>query len=111
MLKPYIWCMDRFQHLQNLLAAEPEDSFLNYALALEYSNKNELITAIELIEKVLQRDEHYLGAYLQLGGLYEKTAQVDKAKVIYEKGISIAHLQKNRKAKGELTMALELLDD
>lgn len=103
--------MDRFKQLQQLLADEPADSFLNYALALEYAKNNELQQAITIIEQVLHRDPNYLGAYLQLGGLYEQTLHFDKAAELYKKGIDVAQKQRNTKAKGELCTALDLLAD
>lgn len=50
-----------------MLKNEPNDSFLNYALALEYGKLENVKKAIELIEALLVRDEEYLGAYYQLG--------------------------------------------
>lgn len=54
--------MQRLAKIQEMLMQEPEDSFLNYALALEYAKTANLKKAIELIENVLKRDENYLGA-------------------------------------------------
>ena len=65
----------RLQHIQEMLKNEPEDSFLNYALALEYAKVDDVKKAIELIEKLLLQNENYLGAYYQLGKYYEQIEQ------------------------------------
>jgi Tfp pilus assembly protein PilF len=103
--------MSRLQQLQQMLLDEPNDSFLNYALALEYAKEDNLPQAIKIIEEVVQRDENYLGAYYQLGKLYEQQNLSERAIVTYQKGISIAKAQNNKKAQGELNEALWMLED
>lgn len=94
-----------------MLKDEPNDSFLNYALAIEYAKAGDIKKAIELIEALLKRDSTYLGAYYQLGKYYEQTEQVQMAVNTYNKGIIIAQQQKNRKAEGELKEALMMLEE
>ena len=94
-----------------MLKSEPADSFLNYALALEYAKINDVRKAIELLEALLARDENYLGAYYQLGKYYEQLDQKNKAVETYQNGASIAQKQKNKKAVGELNEALWMLED
>ncbi|MCW3084820.1 MAG: tetratricopeptide repeat protein [Bacteroidetes bacterium] len=103
--------MSRLQQLQQMLQDEPNDSFLNYALALEYAKENDLSQAISIIEKIVERDENYLGAYYQLGKLYEQQNLSEKAISTYHKGITIAKAQNNKKAQGELNEALWMLED
>lgn len=101
----------RIEQLQEMLREEPLDPFLNYAIALEYAKIGEVQKGISIIEEILQRDEDYLGAYYQLGKLYEESGHAEKAIVVYQKGMEIAKKQKNNKTYGELNTALMLLDD
>lgn len=101
----------RLLQIVNMLKDEPHDSFLTYALALEYVKMKELNKAIEIIERLLNRDENYLGAYYQLGKLYEETAQTDKAIATYTKGIMIAGKQNNKKTLSELQQAIFLIEE
>jgi tetratricopeptide (TPR) repeat protein len=101
----------RLQQIQEMLINEPCDSFLNYALAIEYAKLNDVKKAIEIIEALLKHDENYLGAYYQLGHYYEQLEQPDTAIKIYNKGIAIAKLQNNKKTLGELNEALWMLED
>jgi len=103
--------MSRIDQLQEMLKEEPTDSFLNYALALEYAKNNDIPKSITIIEEIIQRDENYLGAYYQLGKLYEQLSNNAKAISTYQKGIDIAKAQNNRKAQGELNEALWMLED
>lgn len=101
----------RIEQLKKMLETEPDDSFLNYALALEYAKINDLGKAIGLIEAIISRDKNYLGAYYELGKYYELSSQPERAIDIYKKGIEIALQQKNRKAQLELNEALLQLQD
>jgi len=103
--------MSRLSQIEEMLKTEPNDSFLNYALALEFAKANEVHKAIELIENVLLREENYLGAYYQLGKFYEQIQDLPKAIATYTKGIVIAKSIKNNKALGELNEALWMLED
>lgn len=89
-----------------MLLKEPDDAFLNYALALELVKNNEIQKAILILEEVLKKDEHYLAGYYQLGKLYEQTRQKEKAMDTYGKGSQIAKQQKNTKTLNELNEAL-----
>ena len=101
----------RFKRIQEMHKAEPNDSFLSYALAMEYALAGDVKKAIQLIEALLERDENYLGAYYQLGKYYEQSEQIEAAMAIYKKGIVVARKQKNRKTEGELNEALLMLED
>jgi len=103
--------LQRIQHIQEMLKNDPNDSFLNYALALEHAKVGDINKAIELIEQLLSRDENYLGAYYQLGNYYEQVDKLQMAVTTYKKGISIAELQKNKKTAGELNEALFMLEE
>jgi tetratricopeptide (TPR) repeat protein len=103
--------MSRLSQIEEMLKTEPNDSFLNYALALEFAKANDVNKAIELIENVLLREENYLGAYYQLGKFYEQIQNLPKAISTYTKGIVIAKSIKNNKALGELNEALWMLED
>ena len=101
----------RLSQIEEMLKNEPNDSFLNYALALEYAKLENVKKAIELIEALLIRDEEYLGAYYQLGKYYEEIQNQEMAISTYKKGVSLAQKKKNNKALGELNEALWMLED
>ena len=103
--------LSRLDTILEMLKSEPNDSFLNYALALEYGKELLIKKAIATIERLLIHDEKYLGAYYQLGKYYEENKQDTEAITTYKKGIEIAKQQQNRKTEGELNEALFLIED
>ena len=94
-----------------MLKAEPEDEFLNYALAIEFEKSGEINQAIKQLQGMIEKNENYLAAYYKLGKLFEEVSKNEDAKVIYAKGQEIAKQQNNKKAFGELAEALWMLED
>lgn len=101
----------RLHQIEKMLEKEPNDSFLHYALALEYARNGNTEKSIGLLENLLLKDVNYLGAYYQLGKYYEQTGQMKKAADTYSNGIIIAKTRNDRKTLGELNEALMLLED
>ncbi len=102
---------NRIEMLKEYLKDDPDDTFSNYALALEFMKLNETEHAVEILEKILKMDEHYLATYYQLGKVYEKAARIEDAKTVYQKGIEIAIQQKNQRTRNELQSAFDSMGE
>jgi tetratricopeptide (TPR) repeat protein len=101
----------RVEQLQKMLLETPNDSFLIYALALEWIKQNKINEALEAFEKLTINAPDYLATYLFYGNLLTEVNQPIKASEMYNKGIQVAKSQKNNKAAQELNQALLFLDD
>lgn len=100
----------RQELILSMLEKEPNDVFLNYALAMEYLAVADEPQAEAQLQKVLAIDAHYLPCFYQLGQLKEKQSQTDEAIGYYKQGIEMAQAQHNTKALGELKEALWMLE-
>lgn len=94
-----------------LLEKNPDSSFLHFALAKEYESENNSVSAISTYEKLLSIDPTYTGAYYHLGKQYILLNDVDKARIIYRKGIEICIAANANHDAGELRAALEDIDE
>jgi tetratricopeptide (TPR) repeat protein len=103
--------MNRIEAIENMLAENPSDCFLQYALALEIAKAGDIELAIEKTERLLQNDPEYLGAYYQLGVWHEQLENFDKAITSYQSGIVLAKKVGNTKTANELEQALWLIED
>ena len=103
--------LSRKEQLLNMLEGEPNDVFLNYALAMELVSTNELKEADEQLKKVISLTADYLPCFYQLGQLNEKLGNNDIALTYYKQGVDIAKSQNNNKALGELNEAIWMLED
>jgi tetratricopeptide (TPR) repeat protein len=99
----------RIEQLQEFLKEDSNDSFLKYALALEYVRVAEYETARDCFLKLITDDENYVASYYQLGKLYESLNDLEKAIEIYKKGIKIAKNSENKKTLLELQEAYSML--
>jgi tetratricopeptide (TPR) repeat protein len=101
---------ERLKQIQDMLEKEPDDDFLNYALAVELEVVGDQTKAIGQLEKLLKRNPSYLGAYYKLGKLLEESGSEAKALEVYNKGLQLAQKQDNKKAAGELSEAIWMLE-
>ena len=101
--------MDRIEKLKELLKANPSDSFLQHALALENIKLGNDEEGRKLFEAILDREPGYVGTYYHLAKLLERTGATDEAIKIYEKGMEEAKKAGENHAYGELRGAYEEL--
>lgn len=100
--------LSRKENLLGMLADEPEDAFLHYALGLEYAAENKYTEALRYLRRTVELDEAYTAAYYQLGKLYAYLDLVDVAKTYWEKGLALALLAKDHRTAAEFR---EMLDE
>ena len=102
----------RIEQIKVFLLDSPNDTFLNYALAIEYLgiNKNDL--AKEIFEKLISNSPDYSATYYHYGKLLLLENRREDAKLIFEKGVEIANKNKEIHAVAELRSILnEILYD
>jgi Tfp pilus assembly protein PilF len=103
--------MDRISQIKEFLKAEPEDNFLQHALALEYIKIGNETDARKLFEQILKREPGYVGSYYHLGKLLERIGETQNAIRIYKKGMKMAKLANDNHAFNELQAACEDLEE
>ena len=103
--------MDRVARIQEFLKANPEDSFLRHALALEYIKTGNDSGAREIFESILEKDPGYVGSYYHLGKLLERIGEPQAAIAWYEKGMAAAKAAGDNHAFNELRAVYEDLVD
>ena len=103
--------MDRIEKLKVFLAADPHNSFIKHALAMEYLALGEEGTARGLLEEVLERDADAIGSYYQLGKLLERAGENALALQWYERGMEAARRTGEKRAYNELQTAHDDLSE
>jgi Tfp pilus assembly protein PilF len=103
--------MNRLEQLLQFYKEDPQDPFNIYALALEYL-KTDQRQALHFFDILLVQHPAYLPVYYSLGKYYQEQDEREKAKQLFEKGISLAASKNEHKTLRELQNALnELLYD
>jgi len=101
--------MERIEKLKEFLKVNPNDSFVQHALALEYIKLGDDEGARSLFEELLNREPGYVGSYYHLAKLLERNDKIDEAIRVYEKGMEEAKKAGENHAYGELRGAYEEL--
>src|SRR5579875_592891 len=97
--------MDRLLQLKYMLDKHPDDSFLKYALALEYLKRGEDEKAEQYFRTIGEQDPAYLGVYYQYGKWLETKGRQAEAIDMYSRGIQQAMLQGDSRTLQELRNA------
>ena len=79
--------IERIDRLMEFLKANPNDTFVLFALALEYINQGNDEMGLRFFMDILKKDPEYTGVYYHLGKLYERLDQKKQAKETYEEGL------------------------
>lgn len=96
--------MDRLNLLQEMLAEDPKDSFVLFAIAKEYEKKDKA-TAIDAYLRLKELDPSYVGLYYHLGKIYEADGNTGQAIATYSEGIEVAKKQADFHSISELNTA------
>jgi tetratricopeptide (TPR) repeat protein len=92
---------ERLNYLRGLLAEEPEEAFIHYAICLELAKQNRE-DALPAYRKLLSEFPDYLPAYYQLSLLLAESGLTSEALSCAEKGIHLAQEIKDLHALAEL---------
>ena len=101
---------NRLSQLKAMLADHPEDSFLNYAIALEYWKASDYEHAHTHLSFLRSNDPAYLATYYQLGKLAHEQGSMEEAVEVFEEGITVARRQEDFKTLEELQSAKRLAE-
>jgi tetratricopeptide (TPR) repeat protein len=99
----------RREMLEEFVAADPNDSFSRYALALELEKEGRELEAIPQLQELLARDQDYVAAYYRLGHLLLRRGQVEDARTIFHRGLDAANAAGDKRASAEIQEALDAL--
>jgi predicted Zn-dependent protease len=101
----------RIKQLERFLEQNPDDSFVRYALAMEYIKLGDDTTALRFFHSILEKDPDYTGTYYHLGKLYLRMKDRAQAEETYREGMKRT-FEKEQHAYAELQQALnDLLFD
>ncbi len=101
--------LSRLEQLRQFLEQEPNDPFLQYAIATEYLKLGDLEQALAYYLKTIEVDENYVGTYYHLGKLYEKLTDAPSAEKTYKNGMEVARKANQQHAFSELQQAYNKL--
>jgi thioredoxin-like negative regulator of GroEL len=102
---------ERLQQLRAMLAEEPGDLFLRYAIALELKRAGDMEQAIADLESILHEDPKHIASYYQLATMLADLGRLSEAAEVCEAGSMQCLVTGDRKARSELLALKEALED
>lgn len=101
---------DRIEQLKKLLAAEPNDTFCMYGLAIEHAKRGETASAVEWFDHTLKVDPDYCYAYFHKAKAQNDAGETAAAVNTLRDGLAQARACRDLKAAGEIEAFLDELE-
>lgn len=101
--------MNRAEMLKEILAANPNDAFARYGLALEYSNAGDTEAALAEFAALLAAHPDYTAGYFMAAQTLARAGRNDEARKKLEEGTASARRTGNAHAEAEMSAMLEEL--
>ena len=101
--------MSRLEQIEKMLQAEPNDAFLNFALAMEYVKLERHEDAVAQFGRASQCDPNYVPAHFQRGRTLAAMGRTEEAIQALQKGITVAQGIGDNHAASEMSELLATL--
>ena len=99
--------MPSAEQLQKAIAADPQDPFLHYALALELAKGAQGDAALAAYDRCLELDPAYCYAYYHKAKLLESLGRLADARQTLTAGLAKAREARDGKALNEISVYLD----
>ncbi|HUE17715.1 MAG TPA: tetratricopeptide repeat protein [Planctomycetaceae bacterium] len=99
------------KQLEQLLESDPDDVFLQYAIAKACISEGDIEAGLSQFQAVIDRNPGYVPAYFQKGQALAEQGRADEARSILKRGIEAARQAGDRHAEAEMTELLEAFGD
>ncbi len=102
--------MSRRLQIEELLRSDPDDVFLQYALATELMKEGDAEAANAAFDRVIAGHPDYVPAYFQKGQFLAGEGDATAAREVLTRGIAAARRTGDAHATAEMTGFLETLE-
>ena len=101
--------MSRRQQLEELLKSDPDDVFLQYALAMEFVSAGDADEGLARLAQVNDQHPKYVAAFFQRGQVLADQGKTDEARDILTRGVEVARQAGDTHAEREMSDFLDTL--
>jgi tetratricopeptide (TPR) repeat protein len=103
--------MSRLEKLLKMLAADPRDAFVLYAVAQEYAGMGEGARAVEFFDRCIEADATHAYAHFHKAKVLDDLGDRAGALAAAAKGLEVARASGEAKAANELAGLIDELRD
>lgn len=97
----------RKQQIEEMLAEDPNDSFLRYGLAMEYVSAGQDEEAVRSFAELIRRTPDYVPGYMQAGRAFTRLDRIEEARTMFREGIAVARQKGDQHAAEEMQGLLD----
>jgi thioredoxin-like negative regulator of GroEL len=97
------------KQLEQLLESDPDDVFLQYALAKACISEGDVEFGLSKFQAVIDQHPDYVPAYFQKGQALAEQGRTPEARTVLKQGIEAAVKTRDRHAESEMREFLEAL--
>jgi len=101
----------RREKIEAMLAQEPADQFLRYALAMELEKEGQHARSLELLRGLMADDPAHVPSFFMAGQHLTKRGLVEEARAVLRDGIERARQQGDHHAAAEMSEFLSGLGE
>ena len=101
--------MSRREQIESMLQDDPSDTFLRYALAMEYDKEGQHDQALEGFAQLTKGDPPYVPAFFMAGQMLARLDRINESRDFLREGIEQARAQGDTHAAGEMSEFLASL--
>jgi predicted Zn-dependent protease len=102
--------MSRLDQLSSMLRDDPDDLFLNFALAMELAKEQRLAEALTAFDRVLELDAGHSPGYFQKANTLIRMGRKQEAARTFEEGIRAAQARGDTHAADEMRKLLSAMN-
>ncbi len=99
--------MTRRAKLEQMLEESPQDTFLNFGLAMELAKEGRIEDALAQFDRVIRIDPSYLTAYFQKGSTLVNAGRASDARAALSAGIAAARTLGDSHTESEMQGMLD----
>jgi tetratricopeptide (TPR) repeat protein len=99
----------RREKIEAMLRDEPQDTFLRYALALEFEKEGRNDESLAGLQELAAGDPPYVPAFFQAAQQLARLDRIEEARAVLRNGIEVARAQGDAHAAGEMSEFLASL--
>ncbi len=100
----------RREMLEEMLAADPRDTFLRYGLAMEFARDGQPNEAVARLRALIADEPNYVPAYFQAAQILLREGESQPAAELLRSGIEAARAQGNGHAAEEMSALLQQIE-
>ena len=97
--------------LERMVQTRPDDAFAHYGLAMEHRRLGNAQATVQAFEALIARFPAYVPSYLMYGQFLRDRGDLERARELFERGVTVAQQAGDRHAEGELRDAAAALGD